>query len=290
MNRNLLFALAIIALTGAAFVYFFHGDEGRAGVASILGADATDSGPRFDSVVYDERGVPIGGIEPNPEDGPPLNIDNIIENADKAMVVSIDERDTFTVPAPDDYVWEDYLEYRRTYRSSLDNSPGYVVAYDPEWRSIARGRREDVPEPFLELYGGAPSIEELVREVVKYLNYDDADMLVELAIRKEEFQEICWPTMPQSRPYLRYTWEDAWGFQYANILGGIREAQRQRDEYTLVVEGLQVGRTRDYGHFQLHDQIVVHTVDERTGERVALTFLDSVIERNGVFKVFLYKD
>lgn len=290
MNRYLFCGLAIVLIAGPAFFYLRPAGDGSAEAPSTDDVAGSKVQPRYDSVVYDERGVAIGGIEPSPQGGPPLNIDNILENADEGRIVSIDKRDTFTVPTPDDHVWEDYLEYRRTYRSSLDNSPGYVVAYDPEWRSVERGYREDVSEPFLELYGGAPTIDELIQEVVKYLDYDDTDMLVELAIRKEEFQEICWPTMPQSRPYLRYNWEDAWGFQYANILGGIREAQRQRDDHTLVVESFQAGRTRDFGHFRLHDQVVIHAVDERSGEKVELTFLDSVIERNGAFKVFLYKD
>lgn len=291
MQRVVLGTVAILGVAGVAFAYLSGagepivelGDQGEVTVAP------GHPGP-FESVVYDEDGVPVGGVEPNPQGGAPLNIDNILANADEGMVVSIDERDTFTVPTPEDHVWEDYLQYRRTYRSSLDNSPGYSVAYDPEWRSLERGYRKDVPAPFLELYGGAETIDALIQDVVKYLGYDDTDMLVDLAIRKEEFQEICWPKMPQSRPYLRYTWEDAWGFQYANILGGIREAQRQRSDHQLVVESFGVGRVRDYEHFRLHDQILIHGVDERTGEKVELTFLDSVIERNGVYKVFLYKD
>ena len=34
-----------------------------------------------------------------------------------------------------------------------DNSPGYALAYDPEWRSVVRGYRE-VPEPGMDLFGG----------------------------------------------------------------------------------------------------------------------------------------
>ena len=155
---------------------------------------------------------------------------------------------------------------------------------------MERGYRKDLLEPFLELYGGSDSLEGLIREVVKYLDRGDAEAMVDLCIRKEEFESICWPTMPQSRPYVRIPWTEAWGFHYANILGGQREAERQLGGRDVEVESIGVGAVKEYPFFKLHTRITVNCVDSLSDEKVRLTFIDSIIERNGVFKVFLYKD
>ena len=120
MNRIVLAVLAILVIAGVDYIALRPVDDGPTPAGSREGTEPSSAEERIDGVVYDERGVPVGGLLPNPQGGPPLNIDNIIENSDKGMVVSIDERDTFTVPTPEDHVWEDYLEYRKTYRSSLD--------------------------------------------------------------------------------------------------------------------------------------------------------------------------
>jgi hypothetical protein len=257
-------------------------------IARLEFAPSADKSP--DGLVRDDRGVIVGGLDPNPQGGPPLNIDNIVASADAAVIVSRDGRDTFTVPTPEDPEWSDYLEFRRTHRTSLDNSPGYAVPYDPEWRAADRGFRKDVPEPFLQFYGGSKSLGDVVHEVVKYLNYDDPEALVDLAVRKEEFSDILWPSMPQARPYVRIPWEEAWGFQYANILGGIRAGQRQRDDRQLAVESFQYGKKKELPCYTLFSDLVIQTRDQKTGEPVKLTFLDSVVEYDGVFKVFAYRD
>lgn len=250
-------------------------------------------GPGHDEegrVTYDAAGIAIGGIEPNPGGGTPLNIDNILASRDKAVVVSLDGADSFTVPGPSDPEWSDYLAYRRNFRSSLDNSRGFAVAYDPEWRTAVAGVRP-APEPGLSLFGGRSSPDELVRAVVAATAHDDQLAMIDLAIRKEEFEVICWPSFPQSRPYLRVPWTEAWGFQYANLLGGSRQGIREVQGRDVEVVEVKVASVKDYnGWFRIHSGVQIQARDTRSGELVEFDYVDSIIERDGTFKVFLYKD
>ena len=74
-----------------------------------------------------------------------------------------------------------------------------------------------------------------VEEVVLETAGRNQQGMIDLAIRKEEFEIVCWPSFPQSRPFMRVPWEEAWGFQYANLLGGSREGMRQVAERELEV-------------------------------------------------------
>lgn len=281
MNRHLLLVLAFAVLASCG---------------------KGDSRPDLDiqpsEVVYDiaknplrkdAAGIAIGGIEPNPDGGPPLNIDNIIAYSDSAVIISRDARDTFTVPLPGDPEWPDYLEYRRNFRTGLDNEPGFVVPYDPEWRAQQIGYRQ-VPDSGYELSGGADSLQDLLAQVVDAVGVEDYQRLIDLAIRKEEFEILCWPTFPQSRPFVRIPWEEAWGFQYANLLGGTREGVRQADGGFYDLESVGHTDVREFPGYRIVDGVVLGVKNRHTGESKEFTFVDSVIERNGVYKVFLYKD
>lgn len=276
MNRNELIATGAIALLA---------------LLSWLGPRLTMSGEfTQDGVRYNAAGIAIGGIEQNPSGGVPLNIDNILTNRDKAVVISRDGTDTFTVPTPDDPRWEDYLEMRRYFRSAMDNSNGFAVAYDPEWRTAVRGVRP-AEDPGFAIFGGRTSIRELVEEVVAETAARNQQGMIDLAIRKEEFEIVCWPSFPQSRPYMRVPWEEAWGFQYANLMGGSREGMRQVDGRELEIRGIDTGSVRDYnGIFRLYSPVRIEVRDPRTRETFVLDYLDSIIEQDGEYKVFLYKD
>lgn len=292
MTRSRLLVLAAIVV--GAVIWFSQRTEPTPDGATRttdatppVGARAPQE--RVEGVRYDERGVAIGGVEPNPTGGIPLDIDNIIASYDRAVIVSIDERDTFTVPLPGDPRWPDYLEYRRAFRSVLDATPGFAVPYDPEWRSQLEGARE-APDPGFELFGGDSSLRGLLQQVLDRLRDEDEQGLVDLALRKEEFEIICWPAMPQSRPYLRYKWEEAWGFQYAGILGGIKEGMRRAAGRALDLESVAYDEIRDFGSFRLYRNVKIVGLDPANGERIELGFVSSVIERNGVFKVYIYAD
>lgn len=299
MNRNVALALVAIVLVIGAVLYFNGTSEVPSesdGVSetaeSPTPADepvgAVPEAQQQPGVVYDENGIAIGGVEPRPH-GNPLNIDNIIEYHERHVIVSNDSRDTFTVPLPGDDEWADYLEMRRAFPSMNDNSEGYVRAYDPEWRSVLKGYRE-VPEPGMELFGGAGTLRELVEMVIDEVKDGNQIGLVDLALRKEEFEIICWPSFPQARPYTLAFWEDAWRFHYANLISGSKEGIDQLKGRNIVLDSIAYGEIEDFQHFELYNDMLIRVKDLDTGETLEIEWVNSIIERNGIFKVFLYKN
>ncbi len=313
MNRNVAFALVAIVLIVGAVLYFGGTGEDTTDLDSDPTSEVTDAGdaaadgaeestPTSDpepvgavaesqqepGVIYDENGVAVGGVEPRPS-GTPLNIDYIIEYHENHTFVSNDGRDTFTVPLPDDPRWPDYLEFRRAFPSMNDNSKGYAIAYDPEWRSVLRGYRE-VPEPGMELFGGADTLRGLIQRVLDEIEAENDYGLVDLAITKEEFEIICWPSFPQARPYTLAYWTDAWRFQYANILSGIREGKLEAGGRGWDLESIAYDEIEDFQHFRLYNGVKVRAKDRETGEVREFRWVDSVIEKSGTFKVYMYKN
>ena len=302
MNRNAALALVVLGLVVGVGLYFVgSGDAPPSGTEDVAppppvpeavtpeeSVGSVPEGQQQPGVIYDDDGIAIGGVEPRPS-GTPLNIDNIIASHENHVFTSIDEQDTFTVPLPGDPEWADYLEFRRAFPSMNDNSPGYALAYDPEWRSVLRGYRE-APEPGMDLFGGAGSMRELVQRVLDEVGDENRLGLVDLALRIEEFEIICWPSFPQARPYTRGIWEDAWRFQYANIAGGIREAISEAGGLELTLDSLAYDEIEDYQHFTLYRGVTIRAKREDTGETLEFDWLPSIIERNGIFKVFLYKN
>jgi hypothetical protein len=228
--------------------------------------------------------------EPGPSAADELDIENIT-NAPDTSFKSLDGRHTFRVPRPGDPEWEDYLEMRRhpEYASMVQNSAGYAPPYDPEWRASIEGKRKAEPVG-LELHGGFSSLRDLAEAVMKELREKDAEGLQELRIRKEEFEIVCWPSFPQSRPYLKIPVAEAWGFHFASSRSGGLQGLRSFGGRSLALEGLGYADIVDYDNFKLFNDLEIIAVDEDTNDRIELSFVQSAIERNGVFKVFMYED
>ena len=297
MVRNVVLALLALALVVGVVLLSLRPEEaetpgGESPVAETpVGRQPVGAVPpaqQQPGVVYDDNGVAIGGVEPRPS-GTPLDIDNIIASKDAHRFLSNDSRDTFTVPSPSDPEWADYLEFRRAFPSMNDNTPGYAIAYDPEWRSVLRGYR-DVPDPGMELFGGEETLRGLVERVLEGLEHRHDLGSPDLVLTKEEFEIICWPSFPHSRPYTSSLWEDAWRFHFANLAAGVREARLQADQRPLDLESIAYDEIEDFQHFKLYNGVSVRAKDRETGEVLEFDWLDSVIERDGVFKVFLYKN
>lgn len=204
---------------------------------------------------------------------------------------SLDGEYTFGVPGPADPEWDDYQAMRQhpRYRSSLDNNPDYQIPYDPEWRSTITGVRY-APPVDQELRSAHDSLGEVAAAVLAAVGESDFDRLNGMSVDRDEFEVICWPSFPQSRPYAKVPVAEAWHFHTGHCAGGIREMLRQHGGRPLVLDTVAQGETVDYGNFRLHNDVVIHALDPDRGEKVQITSLQSVIERNGRFKPFIYKD
>jgi hypothetical protein len=216
----------------------------------------------------------------------------IVPDAAAAAAAAFRARDgsvEFRVPQPSDAEWDDYQQMLRhpAYRSSGTGSAGFAMPYDPEWRSVDRGRR-DAPAVDVQLQDGFASAEELATVVLNALAARDLDRLLQLPLVETEFLGICWPEFPQSRPYLKIPAPEAWSFQQTKCSEAAMSAIRTWGGRPFVLERVVAARSTPYRNFTLHEHVILHAKDTETGRSQAIDVVPAIVERNGRFKVFIY--
>jgi hypothetical protein len=173
----------------------------------------------------------------------------------------------YRVPAPGDPEYADYQEMLNNprFRSSVENTTGYEIPYDPEWRSVVTGRREVGPTN-LRLIGGAGSLEELGGFILFALEDADMQALSDLAVVRDEFEQLLWPEFPQSRPYMRVPSSEAWHFHLAKSTKGLQILMKEAGKKRLALDGITVAEVRPFTNFTLYEGVVINVVDQDTGE------------------------
>lgn len=173
-------------------------------------------------------------------------------------------------------------------RSPLEQSPGYRPPADPESLSVVTGRRKaravDLP-----LVGGAKSLEDLARMLLGGLEARDERALHARRLTRVEFEVICWPEFPESRPITRITAADAWGLSDPTSAKGASRAISTHGGRPLALVRVRAASRERFRNFTLHRGFVIEAREE-SGEIVALPFAPSVVERKGRYKVLMYKD
>jgi hypothetical protein len=173
---------------------------------------------------------------------------------------------------------------------SVTLEPGYVPPNDPESSSVRIGRRVNakwVSKPFT---GGARSLEELGRKVCHALDYEMADSLFSLTVQQDEFRYILWPEFPMSRPATGITWQDGWLFLYGRLHQGSAIAIREHGGHAYqFVRFDRSDSTTHYKNFKLHNGLILVARDE-SGNTQQFTWLRSVAERKGRFKIYSLSD
>jgi hypothetical protein len=173
--------------------------------------------------------------------------------------------------------------------SAVANAPGYRPPDDPEIESVYRGRRE-VERIDAELAGGAPSATWLAQMILDCIREASPECLAELAITKQEFVEIMWPEFPQSRAATNVSAQSAWFFLYHHSSGGINRALTDLAGMELQLKELtfDIGLTR-YANFNLYRGVNIHAL-KPAGEEVVFDFAFTWVEKDGIWKVYVYKD
>lgn len=174
-------------------------------------------------------------------------------------------------------------------KSVLSSMPGYEAADDPEANSVRLGRREVGPIE-IELSNGQDSPEELAISVLECIASTDLERLRALGITEDEFESLCWPEFPESRPITGWQGHEAWLFFMRRNLAGSNRGLDDFAGQALVLDQIvyRTGRA-DFSNFDLYLDLEIHarTVD---GEPVVLDFVRSFIERNGRWKIYSFKD
>jgi hypothetical protein len=191
------------------------------------------------------------------------------------------ERSTDTIP--------DAPMGRTTAASALTNAEGYVPPADPEAESVLRGRR-DVPKRDVAFMAGEPTAEDLARAVLTALENGDSKRLHDLRVTAQEFAEILWPEMPQSRPITNTRAEDAWFFVDAGSHSGMSAALAAWGGTHLELVSLRYDTGRaSYTNFNLYRGVRIRA-RTAAGEEVDVDAVATFAECGGVWKVYAFKD
>jgi len=172
--------------------------------------------------------------------------------------------------------------------SVLDGVQDPNRVQDLEADAVRKGKR--VAEPIADdLGGGFASAEELARSILSAVRSNDSQELHRLRVSNREFARIFWPEFPQSRPATNLQADDAWFFHDGACHDGVSEIVSEYGGRELELVQLHCKKGRlDYSNFDLYDDIVIEAVDSR-GERVSIPWATTFAERNGRWKVFMYK-
>jgi hypothetical protein len=192
---------------------------------------------------------------------------------------------TFAVPAKGTAEYSDYLLMLQS-SPFLKDKEGRVP-YDPEWRAVSDGRRK-LPPSTAEFEGGLADLTALAKRVLAAMAASDLQTLHALGVSQTEFERICWPPLPQARPYAGVPWQEAWTFQQALAATSVKHILEEFGGMQLELDSLQSGTSFDYGWYVLHSDVVIHARDRATDRVHAFRFVPEVIERHGRFKVMTY--
>ena len=120
------------------------------------------------------------------------------------------------------------------------------------------------------------------------LEQRDADALRAVALSEGEFREHIWPELPAARPErnlpFSYVWGDLHQKSDAALASTLAEYGGHRFE---LVSVRAAGETTQYSSFLVRRQTEL-TVREESGDTRQLRLFGSLLEKDGVFKVFSF--
>lgn len=138
------------------------------------------------------------------------------------------------------------------------------------------------------LTGGAPSRDSLVTLVVRGLETRDTALLRRLAITKEEFAWLVYPTSAQGRPPYDLEPQGYWEMLFFHSDGGLRKALEAYGGTSLGVTGYGCDRAET---LEDSNRLVGPCLLERrtpAGQQVREALFGQLIERGGMWKVMSY--
>jgi hypothetical protein len=174
--------------------------------------------------------------------------------------------------------------------SRFSDVPGYEAPDDPERDAVLQGRRE-APRVEGDLEGAVRGFDALVDGLMKGLDDTDPRALTYLRISGHDYEKFCWPEFPHSRPITNIPVNESWLFLERRCHGGISHGLSEWGDQALrpVRVEFRDGRA-DYRNFTMWKGMVIYATRPGSEEEVAIDFAEVAIERNGLWKVYAFKD
>lgn len=172
---------------------------------------------------------------------------------------------------------------------SIRDSPGYIPLHDPDSLAEVLGRRPNAARVQMAFHGGARSLEELGQAVCHALHTGVPDSMLALCVKSDEFRVILWPEFPQSRPATGLRWGDAWVILWGRLNGGSVSSVREFEDHYREFIKLEYAAMVPYKNFRLYNGVRI-TAKNDEGRIEAFTFVRSIAERRGRFKIYSMRD
>ena len=138
-----------------------------------------------------------------------------------------------------------------------------------------------------QLANTSPSAEALATSVLEAIANGNRARLEALALDEREFRDHVWPDLPAARPERNLPFSYVWGdLREKSDMGLSRTLNAQTGKrYTL--QSVTFAGETAYAHYQVHRDATFH-VSDTSGASTELRVCGSMIEKEGVWKVFSY--
>lgn len=134
------------------------------------------------------------------------------------------------------------------------------------------------------------SREELFDALEAAIASGDLEVMRALAVNREEFRDLVWPTLPiANRPKSNFTWDFVWHQHELRHESSLRRISTDYGGQGLEIVDMQArGKTTDHGSFHIHRENFVEVV-RPDGTREELQLFGSLLETDdGRYKIYSF--
>jgi hypothetical protein len=134
------------------------------------------------------------------------------------------------------------------------------------------------------------SREELFDALEAAIKTGDAEIIEAMAVNREEFRDLVWPTLPiANRPKSNFTWDFVWQQHELRHRSSLRRIATDFGGQDLEIVSVEArGKTTDHGTFHIYRENYVEVV-RPDGSREELRLFGSLLEtEDGRFKIYSF--
>jgi hypothetical protein len=133
----------------------------------------------------------------------------------------------------------------------------------------------------------SPSASELARTVLRGLENRDREALDRVALNEREFRDHVWPQLPAARPERNLPFSYVWGDLRQKSAAALSKTLSEHGGRRYELIDVQFDGETDYATYLVHRDATFR-VRDANGAEASLRLCGSMLERNGVWKVFSY--
>ena len=141
------------------------------------------------------------------------------------------------------------------------------------------------PEPLADTFESDAAA---VRAVLEAVSRNDGEALLRMAVSKDEFEDVVWPTLPVSRPEVGMPMDYVWQDTSTKSRGFLAETLQTYGGQRFELVGIEFrGETTNRAGYQISRKSRLR-VRDASGQEQTVRLFGSMIRQNGRSKVYSY--